>query len=177
MMPTVCYLRGAPGTGKNTVARIIERDLGWPRLWVHQLDSVYRVIGNYKVPRLTDTIMRAVANHLCEDGKDFLFVRPSRDSESVYSIRDMVMRFHPGYQFVAVKLTASYQTLVTRVTRRWAESPFRLTTKESLDEYLNARPESDFPGEHVIDTTALTPEQVAGRIKELLAVPREYAGE
>lgn len=167
-MPTVCYLRGAPGTGKNVTARILERDLKWPRLWVHHLDPIYRVIGDYKVPKLTDTIMRAVADHLCEKGKDFLFVRPSRDIESVFSIRDMVMRFHPSYTFVAVKLTAPYATLVTRVTRRWAESPFRLTTQAALDEYLGARPESDYPGEHVIDTEKLSPEMVAGRIKELL---------
>ncbi len=58
--------------------------------------------------------------------------------------------------------------LVTRVTRRWTESPYRLTTRAALDEYLADRPEESFPGEFEIKTDNMTPEQVAGRVKELL---------
>lgn len=167
-MPTCLYLRGCPGSGKHTVARILERDLGWPRLWVHHFDPVYRAIGEYKVPDLTDHLMYVVARHLIRRGRDFLAVRPSRDSGSVASM-DGHARLY-GYAFVPVRLTASYDTLVTRVRRREKgnESPFRLTTKEALDEYLTARPEQPYPGEFVIDTDRLTPEQVAGKIKELL---------
>ena len=165
-MPTVVYLRGCPGSGKNVCARLLERDLGWPRLWVHQLDVLFKVIGEYRVPRLTDRLLSEVASYLMGRGKDFIFVRPSRDAASVKSIAELAAA--NGYNFVPVRLAASYDTLVTRVTRRWAESPFRLTTKEALDEYLEARPESAYPGEHVIDTDNLTPEDVAGKVKELL---------
>lgn len=165
-MPTLLYLRGSPGTGKNCVARILERDLNWPRLWVHHLDSLFRVFGEHRLPRLTDEILTLAACYMTTTGRDFIFVRPSRDAESVHRI--MVATEKSGYRFIPVRLTASYNVLVTRVTRRWNESPFRLTTKEALDEYLQARPESEFPGEVVIDTDKLSPEQVAGRIKELL---------
>lgn len=165
-MPTCLYLRGAPGTGKRTVADLLERDLGWPVLWVHAFDPIYKAIGEYKVPELTDTFMTATASHMMKQGRDIILVRPSRDFESVQRINKAA--YWLGCTFVPVRLTASYATLCTRITRRWHDSPFRLTTKEALDEYLNARPESEFPGEHVIDTDKLSPEQVAGRIKELL---------
>lgn len=167
-MPTVLYLRGCPGTGKKTVADILERDLGWPVLWVHLLDPIYKCIGEYKVPGLTDHLMQAVAAQImCMASKrNLMIVRPSRDEGSVSLIANTAV--HYCYTFLPIRLTASYATLCTRVTRRWHESPFRLTTKEALDEYLNARPEQPFPGEIVIDTDAMTPEQVAGRIKELL---------
>lgn len=165
-MPTCLYLRGAPGTGKNTVARILERDLGWPRLWVHHFDAVYRVIGEHKVPDLTDKLIRCTAAHLMQRKRDFFIVRPSRGTWGMDCVR-YEAETH-GYKLVNVKLTASYNVLVQRVTRRWHESPFRLTTKEALDEYLGARPEQPYDGEHCIDTDKLTPEQIAGRIKELL---------
>lgn len=167
-MPTCLYIRGCPGSGKHTVARILERDLGWPRLWVHHFDPVYRAIGEYQVPDLTDALVGAAARHLMGRGRDFLVVRPTRDAGALKAMESLA--YHHRYGVVPVRLAASYATLVTRVRRRQcgSESPFRLTTKEALDEYLGARPESAFPGEHVIDTDALTPEQVAGKIKELL---------
>jgi hypothetical protein len=165
-MPTVLYLRGAPGTGKRTVADILERDLCWPVLWVHLLDPVYKAIGSYKVPDLTDKLIRATASHLMSQKRDFIVVRPSRQTWGMEGVASDANSY--GHSFVGVKLTASYKTLVTRVTRRCHVSPFRLTTQEALDEYLNSRPESAFPGEHVVDTESLTPEQVAGRVKELL---------
>ena len=165
-MPVCLYLRGCPGSGKNTVARLLERDLGWPRLWVHHFDAIYRVIGEYKCPELTDDLILSTATYLMHDKQDFMIVRPTRSAWGMDKVASHARV--RGYTFVPVRLTASYNVLVTRVTRRWSESPFRLTTKAALDEYLGARPESEFPGEHVIDTDRLTPEQVAGRIKELL---------
>ncbi len=170
-MPVCLYLRGSPGSGKNVCARILERDLGWPRLWVHHFDAVYRIIGEYKVPDLTDKLIRDVACHLMQRGRDFMVVRPSRQTWGMRGVDEEAKAF--DYTFVPVMLTASYNVLLTRVTRRWSESPFRLTTKEALDEYLAARREEAWPGEHVIDTDKLTPEQVAGRIKELLPVVKK----
>ena len=165
-MPTCLYLRGSPGVGKHTVGKLLERDLGWPLVWVHQFDAVYAAINEYKVPDLTDKLIRDVANHLMDRRRDFLVVRPSRRAWGLWSLgKDAATR---GYTFVAVKLTADYATLAQRVTRRWHESPFRITTREGLDEYLGARSEEEYDGEHVIDTSRLTPEQVAGKVKELL---------
>lgn len=165
-MPTCLFLRGVPGSGKNAVARLLEKDLGWPRLWVHHFDSVYRSIGEYRVPELTDKLIRDVASHLMNQKRDFLIVRPSRGTWGIECIeREAKYR---GYNFVVVRLTADYDTLVKRVEGRQAESPFRLTTREALDEYLNARRDESFHGEHLIDTVDLSPAEVAGRIKELL---------
>jgi broad-specificity NMP kinase len=163
-MPTCLYIRGIPGTGKRTVADILERDLRWPVLWVHHFDAVYKAIGEYKCPALTDRLMEDVAKYMSRTKRDFIIVRPSRDGVSIQHVQDALT----NYRFIPIRLTASYKTLCTRVTRRWHESEFRITTKEALDEYLATRPESVFPSEHVIDTDHLTPEQVAGRIKELL---------
>ncbi len=165
-MPTVLYLRGSPGSGKRTVADVLDRDLHWPVLWVHSFDAVYRIIGEYKTPDLTDKLIRDVACHLMQRNRDFMVVRPSRQTWGMRGVAEEAKSF--DYTFVPVMLTASYATLLTRVTRRWSESPFRLTTKEALDEYLAARREEAWPGEHTIDTDKLTPEQVCGRIKELL---------
>jgi hypothetical protein len=165
-MPVCLYLRGEPGTGKDTVSNLLVRDLGWPRVWVHSFDLVYAAIGEYKVPSLTDKLIRSTANHLMDAGRDLIVVRPSRQTWGMWSLAEDAEQ--KRYKFVAVKLTCDYKVLVTRVTRRWTDSPFRLTTKEALDDYLGARKEEPFAGEVVIDTTSLTPEQAAGRVKELL---------
>lgn len=165
-MLTCLFIRGVPGSGKNAVARILEKELKWPRIWVHHFDALYRVLGSYKVPDLTDKLIRDVASHLMIQGRDFMIVRPSRTTWGMECVaREGRMK---GYKFVAVKLTADYDTLVSRVQSRVAESPFRLTTKEALDEYLESRREECFPGELVIDTTAMALADVAARIKEAL---------
>lgn len=165
-MPVCLYLRGCPGSGKRTVADVLERDLGWPVVWVHLFDPVYKAIGEYKVPSLTDKLIRSTANHLMDKGRNLIVARPSRQTWGMWSLsKDAAQK---KYTFVPVKLVADYRTLVTRVTRRWTESDFRLTTKEALDEYIGARPEEAFDGEHLIATDDLTPEQVAARVKELL---------
>lgn len=165
-MPTCLYLRGAPGTGKRTCADLLERDLQWPVVWVHAFDPIYKAIGEYKCPDLTDKLIRDVSSHLMERKRDFIVVRPSRQERGMNCVKAPAT-VH-GYKFIAVQLIADYVTLCTRVTRRWHESEFRLTTKEALDEYLADRKAEPFDGEHIIDTTKMTPEQVAGKIKELL---------
>lgn len=160
------YLRGSPGTGKRTVADILERDWGWPVIWVHAFDAIYKAIGEYKVPDLTDKLIRDVASHLMSRKRDFIIVRPSRTAWGIENIKQAAKWYH--CKLIVVTLTADTETLYTRVTRRWHESPFRLTTREALDEYLGERKGEAFDGEHTIDTTNLTPEEVAARVKELL---------
>jgi shikimate kinase len=165
-MPHVLYLRGCPGTGKNTIARILERELGWPRLWVHHWDSLYRVIGDYKVPDLTDRLMRVAANYLMEQKRSLLVVRPSRQIRGMDCVREEGNKF--GYTFIPVRLTATYETMLARVESRQNESPFRVNTREGLDEYLNSRKEEEFIGESVIETDKMTAEEVAAKIRELI---------
>ncbi len=165
-MPVCLYLRGVPGSGKHTVAELLSRDLGWPLVWVHSLDGVYKAVGEHRVPELTDKLMYAVAQYLAGSHRDMIVVRPSRGTHGMRTIHSLAHR--SAYKFVPVQLTAAYATLATRVTRRHYESPFRITTRESLDEYLAARQPEAFPGETIIETDDLEPEQVAARIRELL---------
>jgi hypothetical protein len=96
--------------------------------------------------------------------RDFLIVRPSRNADGMRMIdRDMA-----GYRYVYVQLAARYETLATRVTRRHHESPFRITTEAALDEYLTAREPENWPGETIIHTDDLQPEDVAAKIRGLL---------
>lgn len=165
-MPTCVFIRGIPGTGKNTVSKLLERELQWPRIWVHSFDEIYKAIGNYKCPDLTDRLIRDVSAYMMQQKRDFLIVRPSRTTWGMECIAREAR--YNGYKFVAVKLMASYDTMLARVANRPNESPFRLTTKEALDEYLSSRKEEAFAGEVVIETDGVTAEGVAARVKELL---------
>lgn len=169
-MKTLLYIRGKPGTGKHTVSKIIANYLKWPVLWVHDFDAVYRAIGEHRDPYLTDDLMNAVAKRVMTSGRDFMIVRPSRDWVSVSEVeREAVYR---EYRMVVVRLTADYGTLQERIAARVVggdSSPFRVSTKAALDEYLSARPDTDYPGECVIPTDGIGPEIVARRIVELVS--------
>jgi hypothetical protein len=167
MTPFCLYIRGCPGTGKHTVARILQRDLGCRMLWVHDFDAVYKAIGEHRVPLLTDRLMGATARYLMETGQNLIYVRPSRSKESVAGIRHAAIEDY-GFSFTSVRLWARYSVMCQRVERRWHESDFRVTTKAGLDEYLSARPEEPFAGETCIETSDLEPEEVAAKIKRLL---------
>jgi hypothetical protein len=165
-MSTFLYLRGEPGSGKITTARILERDLGWLLCWFHDLDGVYRIIGEYQVPRLMDEVMQVVVKHLLPTGRDIIYVRPSRDAESVEKVRQIVAGF-PEYRFCPVRLYAPYDVLLNRVERREGK-PYRIQDKVGLDEYLQSRPLSKVPGEIVVSTDCKDTRSVAEQIKWLL---------
>jgi broad-specificity NMP kinase len=166
-MPVLLYIRGVPLSGKKTTSEILEPDLGWPCLWVHDHNVTYKKIGTHKCPDLTDKLMRDVALYVMDVQKrDFMVVRPSRGTWGMWSLRNAALE--RGYMFVAVQLTATREELIRRMAGRGPEDECRISTVPELDEYLTARPEEPFAGEHVIDTTSLTPEQAAGKVKELL---------
>lgn len=164
-MKTLLYVRGEPGTGKHTVGQMVANYLGWPMLWVHLFDPVYRLVGDHRVPALTDELMTATATHLMSSGRDFLVVRPSRWWGSVSDVRTEAEG--RGYRFVLVRLAAEYPTMLSRVLSRSDRSEFRISTKEALDEYLAARPAVELD-ETVIDTTRTGPELVARRVVSLV---------
>lgn len=164
-MPYVVYLRGEPGAGKRTVAGRLAADLGCPTVWLHDFESVYKAVGFDPDPRLMDAVLQPVAEYLMGKGRDFLFVRPARGVGSVRRVAEAAGRY--GHRFIPVRLAATYETLLRRVRSR-PPSPFRIADQPALDKYLAARPLEPYPGEYVIQTDGLTPEEVAGRVKELL---------
>lgn len=165
MTPTFLYLRGCPGSGKITVARVLERELGWRLFWIHDLDGICRIVKNHRIPRLMDEITAPIVRHLLAESHNVIYVRPSRDAETVNRVREIVGA--SNHRFVLVRLTAAYHDLWRRVTTR-PRNDFRVHDKAGLDEYLDSRPETPIDGEHVIDTGNRSPQMVAGEIRRIL---------
>lgn len=166
--PVCLYIRGAPGTGKHTVAGILEKRLGWKLFWIHALDGIVEILGNGrdgKLARLMDEISIKVLYELCKYQASLIYVRPSRDLETVERTRRYVKAF--GYKCVVVTLTASYATMCSRVESR-PESKTRISKWTELDEYLRSRDAPDMLQDHVIATDDRTPEEIADLIERLL---------
>lgn len=170
-MKTFLYIRGVPGTGKITVARILQRGLRWKLFWLHDLDAIWKVIGSHDVPRLMDQVTAPILRHLCATGENIIYVRPSRDAETVMAAKTIAEEH--GYRVVVVRLVADYATLVERVENRPA-SEFRASSRNDLYAYLK-RPVSiagvlgdDLWEEQIIHSHGVTPDQVAVAITSLL---------
>lgn len=162
---TLLFIRGEPGSGKITVARILEQRLGWKLFWLHDLDGIVKIVGGNKIPRLMDDITKPVITHLIREHKNLIYVRPARDKETVEEVKSLAAKL--GVKVNLVRLTASFDSLVYRVEQR-DEASYRLSSKIELEEYLKARPLAEVEGEVVIGTDNDTPQQTANRIEALL---------
>lgn len=160
------YLRGTPGSGKITIARILERRLGWKLFWFHDLkNSVYDIVKEHRIPRLMDDITQPIVTHLLLNLHNVIYVRPSPDEETIRKIQRTVCA-HPSYSFLVIRLEASYDSLLARVTAR--RDPYRITAREDLDAYLTERVMAHIPEEHIVSTDELAPDEAADRIIEII---------
>jgi len=160
------YLRGQPATGKITIARILEKELGWKVFWFHELkNAVYDIVKEHRIPRLMDDLTRPILQFLLERGDNLIYVRPSPDKETIESVDSLLKEF-PDYDMKVIRLTATYDTLLERVKNR--EDEYRISTKEDLDEYVNSRAETPFPGEFSVATDGRTPEDIANEIIKIV---------
>ncbi len=165
-MKTFLYIRGNPGTGKITVARKLREQLGWRLFWFHDLkNAVYNIVQEHRIPRLMDEITVPVVRFLLEKGENIVYVRPSPERETVASIHKTVQAF-PDYRFFVIRLTASYDTLHERIIQR--DDPYRIHTKDALDEYVNGRTVVDIDGEHCIATDGISPDDVVQKILQIV---------
>jgi hypothetical protein len=156
------YLRGNPGVGKITVARILESKLGWRVFWFHDLkNAVFNIVQEHRIPRLMDSITAPVIRHLLDGKHNVIYVRPSPDAPTVAGVLEILDQY-PDYQALPVRLVASYDTLLQRATGR--DDPYRITNKNALDAYLRERDVAPIDGELIIETDGLTPEEVADQI-------------
>jgi len=170
-MKTFLYIRGNPGTGKITLARLISEQMGWRLFWFHDLkNAVSDIVQERRISRLMDAVTIPVLEYLLEKGDDIIYARPSPDKESVEGILAAVASY-PAYRFCVVRLVAEYETLHSRVINR--EDPYRINTKEALDEYLAEKSVMDITGEHIIATDGLTPEEVALKVLAIISEGRD----
>lgn len=153
MRPTLLYIRGVPGSGKHTIGRIIADRLQWSYLWLHDV---------YKMPfadpiEIARSVIPALANQMRE-GKSIVFTRPSRLRSTVEAAA--VLAGHCGYDFRVVRLTASRNTLLQRVTTR-DRHDWRVSDSEGLDEYLRDGGPERYPGEKEVVNEAVSMEKAA----------------
>ena len=163
MSNKLLYLFGEPGTGKITVARILQERLGWRLFWLHDLDGVCAIVGRYPLPRLMDKISLTVLEELMDGGENIIYARPSRDRETVERVQELSA--DRGYHCLPVRLCANYDTMVSRVSSR-KPSPFRISSKGEFDQYSNDRPSTSLTvSAYTIYTGSVTADRVADEIQ------------
>lgn len=166
MSKNLLYLFGEPGTGKITVARILQQRLGWRLFWLHDLDSVCSIVGRYPLPRLMDRVSAAVLEEMMDQQDSIIYVRPSRDRETVLKV--LALAEANGYAVHPIRLIARRDTLVSRVSNR-EKSEHRVSSEYELNRYLDARPVTSCEvNAAVLSTDDLTAEQVADTIQQYL---------
>lgn len=160
--PVFIYLKGVPGTGKITVARILKRKLGYRLFWFHDLkNAIFRIVKEHRLRALMNEVTGPIVKYLVNKSENVIYIRPSADPETVKAVGAIVKA--TGHKFVVINLTANYKELVKRVSGR--REKYRISNKKDLDAYLATLPgNSRVPGEHNLDTSRLTPEQVADKI-------------
>lgn len=156
-MPHFLYIRGDPGTGKITVARQLQRELGWELFWFHE---VYQKPETD--PEGVDKLVLPVIESLVAHGKNIIYVRPSRSRASVEKV-DRLVAWKHGYRFDVVRLHAQYDTIRDRVCAR---EPLhnRISTEAALVAYLAERPMEAVEGEMVVSSDDVSPMVVMARI-------------
>jgi broad-specificity NMP kinase len=156
------FLRGKPGVGKITVAKLIEKELGWKVFWHHDLkNAVYDIVKDHHTSRLMDELMVLVLKFMMERGDNIIFVRPSLERETVEVVAK-VLGGNPDYEVHVVRLEASYDTLADRISGR--DDPYRISNKKDLDDFFARKVVADIDGEHIIETDGLKPEDVAKKL-------------
>jgi hypothetical protein len=78
-----------------------------------------------------------------------------------------------GYETTVVRLTASRDTLLTRILNR-EPAIWRVSGPLGLDEYLKDGGAEDWPGELLADTEGKTPEEVCNLVTFWAGVKRDH---
>jgi len=154
------YVRGMPGVGKITVARILKDKTGFNLYWHHDIkNAVQRVVEKYRIPRLMDKVQIPIVKDLLEDNKFIIYVRPSPDIKTVNSVKKLIKKYS-NYSFYLFTLVADRETLEKRVKSR--KDPYRICTTEEFDDYFTNKPKfRKVKNDFWIDTSNLKPEEIA----------------
>jgi RNase adaptor protein for sRNA GlmZ degradation len=157
------FIRGLPGAGKITVARELERRLGWRILWLHAIkNAVQDIVKRKDLRDLMREVLEPIAKFMLAEQKSMVFVRPSPDRETVERMRAIVAEF-PSYRFDVVTLIADEPELIRRSIDR--QDPHRIDSEARFRDYMSrsalVAPLGD--DDLVIETTHLTVAEVADR--------------
>ncbi len=165
---TLLYLCGLPGVGKSTVAALLARDTGWPLLWHHAFDAIFRVVQSSRVPQLVNELVPPVLRHLMASRQTVIYARSTCHEDTMSMLGEVTLA--AGYRLAVVRLVAGYRTLCQRIAGRPA-SEFRVNSREQLDDYLDyldGSAQVRVPGEVEIATEGKTPEEVAERVRRVV---------
>ncbi len=163
-MKIFLFIRGLPASGKITVARELEKKLGWRVLWIHAIkNAIYDVVQEHRIPELMREVLEPIARFLLEKNLNIIYVRPSSEQKNVDRMSELVAKY-PGYEFHLVTLVADETELVRRAVAR--EDAYRISNEKELKEYLARQPElaKCRDDELCIDTTHVTPGAVVKKI-------------
>ncbi len=163
---TFLFVRGLPAAGKITVAKELEKQLGWKVVWLHAIkNAIYDIVKEHDLSELMRQVLEPIVEYLLQRGDSVIFVRPATETETVRRMERLVNSY-PGYRFCLVTLTADREELMRRAIAR--QDPYRINNEERMDEYFSRSGVLEVygPDELVIDTTGLTLTEVIRSIRE-----------
>jgi len=170
-MPALILLGGPSGVGKTTTLRILEKSL--ENAGCLDADDVWRVSGTIATaengPVAIDNVIAVMRGYFrggCETGVlAWVFARPELYGPVIAGLSDVVDAVRQIY------LVASPETIRQRMIARRRQNP-KEDSLEAAIEYAMSRVELiDALPFDKIDTTGLTPSEVAGRLMAYIRGP------
>lgn len=166
-MRTFIFITGAPGSGKSTVAALLQRRLGGPPLfefgWIPEFRNTGTRVTTYEEDEaLVFENLALVLKNYARHGYAGIIVT-DLDDKRTGQLGDVF----GGYDFVIATLRVNDEKELRRRVLDASRSSGYRDWQEAvrINPRLLARP--PFPGEHFIDATAGSPEDIAGAIARL----------
>jgi broad-specificity NMP kinase len=146
------FIRGLPASGKISIAKKLEKKLGWKIIWLHSIkNAIFDIVKEHNLSELMRKVMEPITEYVLDSGNSIIFVRPATKTKTVLRMKKLVAKY-PDYRFDLVTLVADQVELLKRARAR--KDPYRINNKTRLNEYMsrsgNIQPIKD---ELFIDTT------------------------
>lgn len=166
-MSTFIFIAGAPGSGKSTIAKILQQQLDSPLFefgWIPE----FRNTGDRVIPYAEDEALAfenltlVVKNYAKHGFKNIIIT--DLDNKRIVELSDVFQDF--DYTLLTLRLSED-SVLKSRVLDASRSSDYRDGEEAvRINQALLSRPA--FPNEHFIDTTNQSPTDLASHILDLL---------